>query len=364
MKDKVLELSDRFALAAIDDKEWLPALKAMAEATGSARGQVIGIVPGAVPFNWINDLDEDAIARFTEHERGDPDINVRVRASLADETFVIRSETDYDFVGRGTGFDLYREMCDSYDIPFGCQTKVLEGPGYFVGLALNRTRKDGKTDADTRALFAAIAPHVRQAMKMQLALEGRGPILLDGVMDYVRLPIFVCDHTGIVLEMTSEAEMLLSRGYFRIVERRLGTFDPDDSALLLKGFNRVHRQEQLSETVLLHGGEKRQPVIVDICKLPAAARCLSLFSRTLIIVRSGRRWHEAAPAILREAFKLSPAEADIALGLARGRSRDEIAAARNTSVHTVKVQLKSIFSKLGVAREGDLVAMLGDMFRA
>ena len=34
---------------------------------------------------------------------------------------------DYHAVGRGPGFDVYREMCDTYDISDGCQTKLLEG---------------------------------------------------------------------------------------------------------------------------------------------------------------------------------------------------------------------------------------------
>src|SRR5690606_16370275 len=138
--------------------EWLGALRAMAEMTGSAHGQLVGFVPGEIPFNWINDIDQDRIARFVEQERGDPAINVRVRASLTDSTFVLRSEADYQAVGRSSGFDLYREMCDAYDILDGCQTKLLDGGGSFIGLAVNRSRNDGKTDADTRALFAAIAP--------------------------------------------------------------------------------------------------------------------------------------------------------------------------------------------------------------
>lgn len=363
MSDKIQALGDRFALAAIDGEEWTPALRAMAEMTGSAHGQIIGFVPGAVPFNWINDLDQDAVARFMEHERGDPDINVRVRASLNDSMFVIRSEADYRDVGRTPGFDLYREMCDDYDILDGCQTKLLEGRGYFVGLSLNRSRKDGETDADTRALFAAIAPYARQAIKMQIALESRGPALLSGALEYVGLPIFICDQKGIVNGKTSAAEALLSRGCFHVIEGRIGTADPRGTASLLHAIGRLHQQRQVSETLMLRGDSQKMPMIVDIFRLPAQAWRLSLSSQLLVIVRSGRRWHDAAPNILRTVYKLSPAEVEITLALAKGNSRDEIAAARQTSTQTVKTQLKSIFAKLDVARELELVAMLGDSFR-
>ncbi|GLV20568.1 hypothetical protein TomMM35A_04280 [Sphingobium sp. TomMM35A] len=363
MEDKIWALGERFAMAAIDGDEWLGALRAMAELTGSSYGQLIGFAPGEVPFNWINDIGQDEIARFVEQERGDPNINVRVRASLNDEAFVIRSEADYRAVGRGSGFDLYREMCDAYDIMDGCQTKLLEGGGRFVGLALNRSRKDGKTDAETRALFAAIAPHARRAVKMQIALENRGSALIAGALEYVGLPIFICDEAGNLKGETGEAAALLSAGRFRVMDGKLGLPHPRDDAALLKAFARRHRQPLGIETLLLHGAGKQMPMVVDICRLPSPPYRLSLASQILVIVRSGRRWHEAAPAVLRAAFGLSAAEAEVTLALARGVTRDQIAAARETSTQTVKTQIKSIFSKLGVSREMDLTAMLGDLLR-
>lgn len=363
MEDKIWALGERFAMAAIDGNEWLGALRAMAELTGSSYGQLIGFAPGEVPFNWINDLGQDKIDRFVEQERGDPNINVRVRASLSDQPFVIRSEADYRAVGRGSGFDLYREMCDAYDIMDGCQTKLLEGGGRFVGLALNRSRKDAETDAETRALFAAIAPHVHRAVKMQIALEGRGTALLNGALEYVGLPIFVCDEAGNLKAETTEASALLSAGRFRVMDGKIGLPHPRDDAALLKALARRHRQPLGFETLLLGGAGKQMPMVVDICRLPAQPGRLSLASQILVIVRSGRRWHDAAPAVLRMAYGLSAAEAEVALALGRGETRDQVAATRDTSAQTVKTQIKSIFSKLGVSREMELMTMLGDMLR-
>jgi DNA-binding CsgD family transcriptional regulator len=361
--EKIWALGERFALAAVDGNEWLGALRAMAEMTGSTHGQLIGFVPGEVPFNWINDFDQDRITRFVEQERGDPNINVRVRASLTDPTFVIRSEADYRAVGKGPGFDLYREMCDAYDIMNGCQTKLLEGNGRFVGLALNRSRQDGKTDADTRAVFAAIAPHVRTAVKMQLALENRGAALISGALEHVGLPIFICDEAGNLKGKTAEAAALLSTGSFRIVDGKIGLSHPRDDAALLQAFARRRLQPLGIETLMLRGDGKQMPMVVDICRLPAQPWRLNPASQLLVIVRSGRRWHNAAPALLRAAFDLSAAEAEVALALARGETRDQIAAARNTSIQTVKTQIKSVFAKLGVSREVELVVMLGNMLR-
>ncbi|WP_333605219.1 helix-turn-helix transcriptional regulator [Novosphingobium sp.] len=363
MDEKILALGEHFALAAVDGNEWVPALRAMAEMTGSAHGQLIGFVPGAVPFNWINDTDEVQIARFVEQERGDPDINVRVRASLNDRPFVIRSEADYRAVGTGPGFDLYREMCDAYDISFGCQTKLVEGRDHFIGLSLNRSRKDGETDADTRALFAAIAPYVRSAVRIQMALEDRGAAILNGALEYTGLPVFICDETGHLKANTTEAETLLSAGSFRVTDGKIGLAHPYDNAILQQALVRRHRHSLGFETLMFGGDDQQMPIIADLCRLPRQPWHLGLASQFLIIVRSGRRWHDAAPAILRTAFGLSAAETDVALALASGETRDEIAATRNTSVQTVKAQLKSIFGKVGVNREVELVAMFAGTLR-
>jgi DNA-binding CsgD family transcriptional regulator len=196
---------------------------------------------------------------------------------------------------------------------------------------------------------------------MQIALESRGTALMKGALEYVGLPIFICDEAGSLKGETTEAAALLSAGRFRVMDGKIGLPHPRDDAALLQALARRHRQPLGVETLLLGSAGKQMPMVVDICRLPSQPRRLSLASQILVIVRSGRRWHDAAPAILRAAFGLSAAEAEVALALGRGETRDQIAAARDTSAQTIKTQIKSIFSKLEVSREMELMAMLGDL---
>jgi DNA-binding CsgD family transcriptional regulator len=57
-------------------------------------------------------------------------------------------------------------------------------------------------------------------------------------------------------------------------------------------------------------------------------------------------------------FGLSPAEARLARGLLLGRTPDEHARHAGVGVATVRTQLHSIFSKTGVRRQAELVALL------
>jgi DNA-binding CsgD family transcriptional regulator len=71
--------------------------------------------------------------------------------------------------------------------------------------------------------------------------------------------------------------------------------------------------------------------------------------------RSTRRLSEAS---LRSRFHLTPAEAQIALGIACGRTLAAIAEARGACVSTARTQLKCVFAKTGTHRQAELVALL------
>ena len=62
--------------------------------------------------------------------------------------------------------------------------------------------------------------------------------------------------------------------------------------------------------------------------------------------------------LLNALFLLSPAEARLAIGLLKGMSAAECAQQSGVGVATVRSQLHSIFSKTGVRRQAQLVALL------
>jgi len=62
--------------------------------------------------------------------------------------------------------------------------------------------------------------------------------------------------------------------------------------------------------------------------------------------------------LLSALFLLSPAEARLAIGLLKGMSAAECAQSSGVGVATIRSQLHSIFSKTGVRRQAQLVALL------
>lgn len=78
---------------------------------------------------------------------------------------------------------------------------------------------------------------------------------------------------------------------------------------------------------------------------------------TVAIVIEPAKSAEIAP-ILIDAYALTPRELDVVLGIARGLSTAELAAALFISVHTVRDYVKSVFEKVSVTSRGELVAKL------
>lgn len=78
------------------------------------------------------------------------------------------------------------------------------------------------------------------------------------------------------------------------------------------------------------------------------ASCILFLSDPSEVARSaGRR--------LAELYALSPSEAEIAQAIAEGHDVARIARARNSSIHTVRSQLRATMSKIGAKRQSDVV---------
>lgn len=80
----------------------------------------------------------------------------------------------------------------------------------------------------------------------------------------------------------------------------------------------------------------------------------------LIAVRAlNFSWNNQLSALLMESFDLTEAEIEVCRLLLDLRETDEIARTRNTSVHTIRTQLRTIFAKTETSSQVDLIRLLG-----
>jgi DNA-binding CsgD family transcriptional regulator len=81
-------------------------------------------------------------------------------------------------------------------------------------------------------------------------------------------------------------------------------------------------------------------------------------SGALMFIFDPEQAHDITADLVRKLFKLSPAEAQLAVSLCAGRTLEEIAAERGRALSTVRSQVRSLFDKTGTNRQTDLVSLL------
>lgn len=357
---EMLSLAARFADAAFDGDGWLSALDAFASATGSMRGQLIGIGgPAVVPFNLVTNLPDRALEDFVDINGGDPGINWRVAASLDVGTMEVASEGDYDRVRPLLRTDIYDDFANHYDIPFGCQSQLISEDGFIVGLALLRTRSDGPSTPEARRAMAHIAPHVRQSVKTAMVLERQGAQIVAGTLEAMSITAFICDERGDVRAMTAKAEAMVGgEAGLKLRRSRLSGANPGDDAAIDFALHQAS-MEGVPSTIVV--GLPDAPTIVSFLALPKRSWNFRFVPGALAVVHSGRQGGALGADLLRSLYGLTPSEAEVARAFLAGASRDRIAVERGVSLATIQSQMKVIFQKVGVKREADLAIRLATL---
>jgi len=357
-----------FLSAPFGEDGWDAALRGLAKLTGSQSGQIIGISSRSGPvFNRISDHQVPELFDQFEHEEwlyGDQ--NWRV-ASIA-PPFEIRHEYHYDEVRAGRRTEMYDAAVELVDQPFGCQTVLLQQPGMMIGLSILRSREDGRTSEMHRDWFAQVAPYALTAARMQRSLEEEGARLLAGSLEAMSTAAFILDARGQVCALTSEAEgfvrdaQLIGLKDGTLFARNSGENDELAAALAAilpkLGGTAVYRNIWLGTSRPI-----RERRFCEIFALPARPFGFGFVPHAMITVRAAGDIDACEREAVCRTLGLTAAEAEIAVLLSEGLSRELIALRRGTSASAVAVQLKSLFEKTGVSREAELVALVHRLLR-
>ena len=103
----------------------------------------------------------------------------------------------------------------------------------------------------------------------------------------------------------------------------------------------------------------------DLNLLVSARRSVSLISDrpktcAMVFLRNCSVASDADVAVLQELFSFTPAEARLAVGLAKGKRLEEVEAELNIRHNTARAYLRSMFVKADVNRQVELVHLLAN----
>jgi PAS domain-containing protein len=228
---KAWDWDTRFQDAALDPRLWLAVLQELADATGSARAQLIGLGSDlAAHFYWPTQVEPGQLDDFIRIEGYSPEINYRIAADGGSDELAVVHEAHYDEARRSLRREDYVDHCEQYRIPWGCQTALMRDADSLVALSVLRSRDNGRTDETQRKVFAEAARAARNAVRMQRAIEQKGLDLLAGSLEAMTLPCLLLDELGRIGAMTSAAERLFQhKPTLRAVDDRLCSRTTEDT---------------------------------------------------------------------------------------------------------------------------------------
>jgi DNA-binding CsgD family transcriptional regulator len=183
---------------------------------------------------------------------------------------------------------------------------------------------------------------------------------ITNALNCILQPALVIDRNGHVLDANRCATEMFDDD-IRVHNHRLVVRDPFARTLLNQLINRLRIVSDLDECVVAPIAIRRdgkQPVVVRAVPIHGGAREPGFGARALLTLTPIGPREPAPPALLAQAFALTPAEARLAVIIAQGATPERAAGVLGISRQTARNQLKAVFAKTGTHRQSELVALL------
>jgi len=265
-----------------------------------------------------------------------------------------------------TPFCAIPELLERYDIQYSAAMLVGSDNGVEYILNLSRSRSATAYGAQDLAFLRAIGGHFGHALKLRREfLKAR--IVNDfqsDTLDRLGVAGVLVGAKGEITVLNNTARrMLTNTEWLRLRNGRLHAVDEhDDRAFqsILKDALGGKVGDRSRAMLIQHGNGGR-----DLNLLVSGRRSLSLISgrdESCVLVFVGRASvaDDADLKVLQELFSFTPAEAKLALGLAKGMPLGDVESQLNIRHNTARAHLRSMFLKADVSRQSELVHLLAN----
>jgi DNA-binding CsgD family transcriptional regulator len=199
-------------------------------------------------------------------------------------------------------------------------------------------------------------------MRQRFAELQLGQNFLAGGLDVLAMPTLLVNEYGLVAHYNKSAEALLNeRGGLRLDKGHLQAQDSATTLQLSLEITKAIRASRgdgsdLNSVVLLPRAD-RLPLMLMIAPLQLAGTPRT-HGGALLFAFDPDATPNVTVDMVRRLFVLSEAEAELSVALCCGKTLDDAARERGTSINTIKSQLKSAFVKTGTKRQSELVSLL------
>ncbi len=349
--------------AVLDPDRWGVALQLAVCATDAAGAALIVRDNRTNSVQWVSFVGESAafassymdyyskLDRYSDVLEQSPSNNL-IRLSEAITQSDLRTDQWYnDFVLK----------CGIGDV---VGSRVGEGGSHTIILGIHEGIGRAPLAPEAEASVSRLLQPIGRAAQLQQRMQEygwRSSIALQS-LDQLSAGVIVSDGTGRVIEMNVIAEQIIRQGDgLRLSQGKLHARRAFESSRLAALFAAATETTDGCKIGRMAIGrpDNGTPYLLTVVPLGAD---LTVSGRpealTLVIDPDARL---PAQEHLTEIFGLSPAESWVAIGLMSGKILRDIAADLGVEIATLRTQLSSIFRKVGVRRQADLVRVLANV---
>ncbi|TCS36826.1 DNA-binding CsgD family transcriptional regulator [Paucimonas lemoignei] len=258
----------------------------------------------------------------------------------------------------------YNEWIVPQGVAYAAGAVVLQEGNWLTQLFLQRAPSEAEFTRAEMDRLNRLVPHLQRTLQMRerFAELQLGQNFLAGGLDVLAMPTFLFDEYGRVAHSNRSAAALLREGGSMWLDN--GHLQTQDrivtGKLSLEIGNAISASRgagsDLNSVVLLQrDGKLPLMLMVAPLRLANSARA---HGAALLFAFDPESTPSVTGELVRRLFALSEAEAELAVALCCGKTLDDVAEQRGTSINTVKSQLKSVFLKTGTKRQSELVSLL------
>lgn len=258
------------------------------------------------------------------------------------------------------------ELYERYDIAYSATILLRVDNGIAYHLCVSRSASGSIFSAQELESLRAISGHFNRALILrQDFLKSRVVNEFQSdTLDRLGIAAILVGSKGDLTVLSDTARRMLTNSeWLRIRGGRLHAVDERDDRLfqsIMKEALGSELARQSRAMLIRHGGEGR-----DLNLLVSGRRSHCLISGrdescALVFVGRSSVADDADLKVLQELFSFTPAEARLALGLAKGKPLGDVESEMNIRHNTARAHLRSMFLKTDVSRQSELVHLLAN----
>ncbi len=218
---------------------------------------------------------------------------------------------------------------------------------------------------DQIEMVERLLPHIRQFFRIRQTLVSAEALgtSLAGLLDNTRIGVIHLDRRGRIVEANDRARGFLRQGDGLLdrdgfLRARLPATDADLQRLLAGALPTFGGGDLSGSIAVRHSpGRLRLALHVSPVGNRQAEFSAHRVAALALIVEPGSQ-PRIDPDLVASILGLTPAESQVAVSLAEGRTIRDIAAATRRQESTIRWFMKQVYNKLGISRQADLVRLV------